>query len=50
VGRFAVTDDSEEAVVDFEPDIDLLLDLLVDTAKKDVIYEHASIKSDNYLL
>jgi hypothetical protein len=40
VGRFAViddSDDSEDAVVDFEPDIDLLLDLLVDTAKKKVI-------------
>jgi hypothetical protein len=35
---FTVTDDSDEsaedAVVVFEPDIDLLLDLLVDTEKK----------------
>jgi hypothetical protein len=35
---FAVTDDSDESeedvVVVFEPDIDLLLDLLVDTENK----------------
>jgi hypothetical protein len=38
VGIFAVTDDSDEseedAVVVFEPDTDLLLDLLVDTENK----------------
>jgi hypothetical protein len=42
VGRLAVTDDSadsEAAAVDFDPDIDLLLDLLVDAANKHVIYE-----------
>jgi len=38
VGIFAVTDDSDESdedvVVVFEPDTDLLLDLLVDTENK----------------
>jgi hypothetical protein len=39
VGRLAVTDDnadSEDAAVDFDPDIDLLLDLPVDAAKEKV--------------
>jgi hypothetical protein len=37
VGRFAVTDDSddsEDAAADLEPVTNLLLDLLVDAAKK----------------
>jgi hypothetical protein len=39
VGKFAVTDDNDDVVVVFEPDVDLLLDLLLDTEKKGAFYE-----------
>jgi hypothetical protein len=52
VGTFAVTDDSDESeedvVVVFEPDTDLLPDLLVDTENKMYIMKHTSLQTAIY--